>query len=148
MGGNSTSTTNNNSNTNIQTEELHLRWSRLLKQVGESKDETTETTLTRRMSKVTPVAAVAVQVIARRRSSSMMVPQKVILNRVSGEAKSGEIIALMGPSGSGKTSLMNVLSGRASHQDGTISINGKALDKQGMKRLMSKIAYGTYCILN
>ena len=47
----------------------------------------------------------------------------------------------MGPSGSGKTSLMNVLSGRASHQDGTISINGKALDKEGMKRLMSKIAY-------
>jgi len=141
MGGNSTSTTNNNSNTSIQTEELHLRWSRLLKQVGEMKDETTETTLTRRISKVTPVAAVAVQVIARRRRSSMMVPQKVILNRVSGEAKSGEIIALMGPSGSGKTSLMNVLSGRASHQEGTISINGKALDKQGMKRLMSKIAY-------
>eukprot|EP00751_Fragilariopsis_kerguelensis_P020106 CAMPEP_0170901018 /NCGR_PEP_ID=MMETSP0734-20130129/47993_1 /TAXON_ID=186038 /ORGANISM="Fragilariopsis kerguelensis, Strain L26-C5" /LENGTH=422 /DNA_ID=CAMNT_0011295077 /DNA_START=83 /DNA_END=1351 /DNA_ORIENTATION=+ len=139
MGGNSTSTTNNNSNTSIQTEELHLRWSRLLKQVGEMKDETTETTLPRRISKVTPVAAVAV--IARRRRSSMMVPQKVILNRVSGEAKSGEIIALMGPSGSGKTSLMNVLSGRASHQEGTISINGKALDKEGMKRLMSKIAY-------
>jgi len=126
MGGANEFRENNNAhNNNIQTEGLHLRWSRLLKQV-EIKDET-ETTLTKRISQV--------------KRSSMMAPPKVILNEVSGEAKSGEIIALMGPSGSGKTSLMNVLSGRASHQDGTISINGKALDKQGMKRLMSKIAY-------
>merc|ERR1711907_328147 len=39
------------------------------------------------------------------------------------------------------TSLMNVLSGRAAYQEGTITINGNVLDKAGMKRLMSKVAY-------
>jgi ABC-type multidrug transport system ATPase subunit len=46
-----------------------------------------------------------------------------------------------GPSGSGKTSLMNVLSGRAAYQEGSITINGKALNKAGMKKLMSRVAY-------
>jgi len=108
--------------------ELHLRWARLQKHV-EIKDETT--TLKGRISKVTPT-------VGAKRSSTA---NKVVLNNVSGEAKSGEILATMGPSGSGKTSLMNVLSGRAAYQEGTISINGKALDKHGMKRLMSKVAY-------
>jgi len=66
---------------------------------------------------------------------------KVILDRVSGEAYPGEILATMGPSGSGKTSLMNVLSGRAAYQEGTISMNGMILDKAGMKKLMSRVAY-------
>merc|ERR1719335_2125455 len=66
---------------------------------------------------------------------------KVILDHVSGEAKPGEILALMGPSGSGKTSLMNVLSGRASYQEGDVSINGKNLDKASMKKLLSRVAY-------
>jgi ABC-type sugar transport system ATPase subunit len=96
--------------------ELHLRWARLQKHV-EIKDETT--TLKGRISKVTPT-------VGAKRSSTA---NKVVLNNVSGEAKSGEILATMGPSGSGKTSLMNVLSGRAAYQEGTISINGKALDK-------------------
>jgi len=63
------------------------------------------------------------------------------LSQVSGEALPGEILATMGPSGSGKTSLMNVLSGRAAYQEGSISINGEVLNASGMKRLMSKVAY-------
>jgi ABC-type multidrug transport system ATPase subunit len=117
---------NNDADTSKPTE-LHLRWARLQKYVI-YKDETT--TLKGRISKVTPNVGT--------RSSTV---NKVILDGVSGEAKPGEILATMGPSGSGKTSLMNVLSGRAAYQEGTISINGKALDKHGMKRLMSKVAY-------
>lgn len=70
-----------------------------------------------------------------------MTATKVILNHVSGCAAPGEVLACMGPSGSGKTSLMNVLSGRASYQEGTLSINGEVLNAHGMKRLMSKVAY-------
>jgi ABC-type multidrug transport system ATPase subunit len=66
---------------------------------------------------------------------------KTILHHVSGEAVPGQVLATMGPSGSGKTSLMNVLSGRAAYQEGTVSVNGKVLSKSGMKRLMKKIAY-------
>merc|ERR1712093_228414 len=66
---------------------------------------------------------------------------KFILNHVSGEARPGEILATMGPSGSGKTSLMSVLSGRSAYQEGTITVNGNILDKAGMKRFMSKVAF-------
>ena len=48
---------------------------------------------------------------------------------------------MMGPSGSGKTSLLNCLSGRSPYESGVLSINGKPLDQQNMKRLMAKIAY-------
>ena len=68
--------------------------------------------------------------------------QKTILKSVSGYAAPGEVMACMGPSGSGKTSLLNVLSGRATHQGGTLAVNGVRL--QGthmMKRWMARVAY-------
>jgi ABC-type multidrug transport system ATPase subunit len=67
--------------------------------------------------------------------------EKVILNAVSACASPGEVLALMGPSGSGKTSLLNALSGRSSYDSGVITINGKPMEGQAMKRLMAKIAY-------
>jgi ATP-binding cassette subfamily G (WHITE) protein 1 len=36
---------------------------------------------------------------------------KTILHQVSGNFKSGQLIAILGPSGAGKTSLMNILAG-------------------------------------
>lgn len=67
--------------------------------------------------------------------------KKVILSEVSGFAAPGEVLAMMGPSGSGKTSLLNCLSGRVPYDSGHLSINGKPLNHQDMKRLMAKIAY-------
>jgi len=108
---------------------LHLRWTNLAKSVDVKDDP----------------AAVAKMPAGGGKSGSIHLTakksQKVILDRVSGEAVPGEILALMGPSGSGKTSLMNVLCGRAAYQDGSITINGTALDKAGMKKLMSRVAY-------
>jgi len=106
---------------------LHLRWTNLLKSV-ETKDDANNDANVKRgsiQSKITQNAT----------------KSKVILDRVSGEARPGEILATMGPSGSGKTSLMNVLSGRAAYQEGSITINGKALNKTSMKKLMSRVAY-------
>jgi len=108
--------------------ELHLRWTNLTKQV-EIKEE--KTILKSDINKVTPNSS----------ASGTKTNIKVILNHVSGEARPGEILVTMGPSGSGKTSLMNVLSGRATYQEGSITINGQVLDKAGMKKLMSKVAY-------
>lgn len=108
----------------VKQAKLHLRWRQVHKQV---KDNDERKGLRSSISKAMSVG-----------ESQKM---KAILTDVSGEAVPGEVLATMGPSGSGKTSLMNVLSGRASYQEGSISVNGEVLDASGMKRLMSKIAY-------
>lgn len=68
---------------------------------------------------------------------------KVILNQVSGQAKPGEILALMGPSGSGKTSLLDVLAGRSVYQEGQIFLNHAEITNapSKVKALKRKIAY-------
>lgn len=104
-----------------QQQKLHIKWARLRKEVQVIDDKTTKM-----KNKISPT---------QKKTS------KVILNSVSGEARPGEILAVMGPSGSGKTSLMSVLSGRSAYQDGTITVNNTVLDKAGMKRFMSKVAF-------
>jgi len=66
---------------------------------------------------------------------------KVILNEVSGEAKAGQVMALMGPSGSGKTSLLDALSGRSAYDSGTLTIDAQPANSSNLKRLKRKIAY-------
>ncbi|CAF1221195.1 unnamed protein product [Didymodactylos carnosus] len=64
--------------------------------------------------------------------------QRTLLDRVSGQIHSGEIVALMGPSGSGKTTLLNTLAGRAlTGVSGDVYYNGIRY-KKSMKR---KLAY-------
>ncbi|MFL2783079.1 MAG: ABC transporter ATP-binding protein [Rhodospirillales bacterium] len=53
---------------------------------------------------------------------SYKVQQKLILNKISLEAKSGEIICLLGPSGCGKTSTLRLIAGLERPISGTISI--------------------------
>ncbi|KAB2622240.1 ABC transporter G family member 20-like [Pyrus ussuriensis x Pyrus communis] len=60
---------------------------------------------------------------------------KVLLNGISGEAREGEIMAVLGASGSGKSTLIDALADRISKDSlkGSITLNGEALDSRLLK---------------
>lgn len=60
--------------------------------------------------------------------------EKLILKKVTGMVKPGEMLAMLGPSGSGKTTLLTALGGRLSGKvEGTITYNGQPFSNS-MKR--------------
>jgi len=59
--------------------------------------------------------------------------ETMILNKVWGTVKSGEVCCIMGASGAGKSSLLNVIAGRSTTSgnvkvSGKITVNGKVID--------------------
>jgi ABC-type multidrug transport system ATPase subunit len=72
--------------------------------------------------------------------------EKTILDKVSGHAESGQLLAILGPSGCGKTSLMNILAaklpaGGSEYQSlaGTVTVNGGTRDEEGFRRASSYV---------
>ncbi|XAR69006.1 hypothetical protein NMG60_11000438 [Bertholletia excelsa] len=66
---------------------------------------------------------------------------KVLLNDISGEAREGEIMAVLGASGSGKSTLVDALAGRISKESlkGTVSLNGDVLDCKFLKAISAYV---------
>lgn len=60
---------------------------------------------------------------------------KVLLNDISGEAREGEIMAVLGASGSGKSTLIDALADRISKESlgGAITLNGEVLESRLLK---------------
>ncbi|CAO2839619.1 unnamed protein product [Amaranthus hypochondriacus] len=69
------------------------------------------------------------------RRSSNGLDQKVLLNDISGEAKEGEIMAVLGASGSGKSTLIDALADRISKDSlkGSVLMNGEVLESKLLK---------------
>lgn len=51
-----------------------------------------------------------------------------VLDRVSFEVATGEVVALLGPSGSGKTTLLRVVAGLQPADSGSVLLDGRSLD--------------------
>ncbi|KAK4800586.1 hypothetical protein SAY86_021073 [Trapa natans] len=60
---------------------------------------------------------------------------KVLLNDISGEAREGEIMAVLGASGSGKSTLIDGLANRIAKESlgGSVTLNGEALESSVLK---------------
>ncbi|KAL1819588.1 hypothetical protein ACET3Z_014457 [Daucus carota] len=67
-----------------------------------------------------------------RDSSEKISDTKVLLNGISGEAREGEIMAVLGASGSGKSTLIDALADRIAKGSlkGTVTLNGEALESK------------------
>ncbi|XP_028796481.1 ABC transporter G family member 6-like [Neltuma alba] len=84
--------------------------------------------------------------VRRKMSFSMLYPKlkgaaaaddgtKTLLNDISGEARDGEILAVMGASGSGKSTLIDALANRIAKGSlkGKVTLNGEALESRLLK---------------
>ncbi|KAJ6775153.1 ABC TRANSPORTER G FAMILY MEMBER 5 [Salix purpurea] len=60
---------------------------------------------------------------------------KHVLKDVFCKAKPWEILAIVGPSGAGKSSLLEILAGKLTPQNGTIFVNQNPIDKARFKRI-------------
>ncbi|KAJ6799220.1 ATPase [Iris pallida] len=66
---------------------------------------------------------------------------KTLLDGVSGEAREGEILAVLGASGSGKSTLIDALASRIARESlqGSVRLNGEAVDRKLMKSISAYV---------
>jgi ABC-type multidrug transport system ATPase subunit len=64
---------------------------------------------------------------------------KTLLDHVSGEARQGEILAILGPTGSGKSTLLDALANRIARESlkGSITLNGEKLKSGTLLKVIS-----------
>ncbi|KAF3780369.1 ABC transporter G family member 16 [Nymphaea thermarum] len=66
---------------------------------------------------------------------------RMLLNRVTGEARDGEILAVLGASGSGKSTLIDALANRIAKESlqGTVKLNGEAVGERLMRSISAYV---------
>ncbi|MEE1248855.1 MAG: ABC transporter ATP-binding protein [Lachnospiraceae bacterium] len=69
-----------------------------------------------------------------------------ILNNVSLEIQTGEIVSILGPSGSGKTTLLNLILGLTDVNDGQILFDGKDITDVPMEERGFNIVFQDYAL--
>ncbi|KAI4382856.1 hypothetical protein MLD38_008764 [Melastoma candidum] len=89
------------------------------------------TLLPRRQSRLGPTVVAEPPVAGE----SFFTRTKVLLDNISGEARDGEIMAVLGASGSGKSTLIDALANRIAKESlkGTVTLNGEVLESRMLK---------------
>lgn len=72
--------------------------------------------------------------------------QKVVLENITLEINTGEIVSLLGPSGSGKTTLLNIILGLTKMDEGKIIFNGMDVSNIPMKDRGFNIVFQDYAL--
>jgi len=62
-----------------------------------------------------------------------------LLDGISGEARDGEILAVMGPSGSGKSTLIDALAQRIDFEKGTMTLNGSQISERLLRNISAYV---------
>ncbi|KAL5230124.1 hypothetical protein ABZP36_028900 [Zizania latifolia] len=68
-------------------------------------------------------------------------PTKALLDCISGEARNGELFAVMGASGSGKSTLVDALAGRIARESlrGSVALNGEPLHGRRLRAISAYV---------
>ncbi|MCL7046288.1 hypothetical protein MKW94_030675 [Papaver nudicaule] len=79
--------------------------------------------------------------ILYRKDTQVIARRKMLLNDISGEAREGEILAILGPSGSGKSTLIDALANRISKESlgGSVTMNGETLKSGVLKKISAYV---------
>ncbi|KAL4227808.1 hypothetical protein ACF0H5_013245 [Mactra antiquata] len=66
---------------------------------------------------------------------TVKVGEKTLLDNISANAYSGDLLAVLGPTGAGKTTLLNVITGKLKPCNGDVTLNGQTFSKRLRRRL-------------
>lgn len=69
-----------------------------------------------------------------------------VLNGISLDIETGEIVSILGPSGSGKTTLLNLILGITSIDDGQLVFDGKDMTHVPMEKRDFNIVFQDYAL--
>ena len=72
-------------------------------------------------------------------------PSKKIIDDVSFDIKSGEIVGILGKNGSGKTTILNLITGFLKGYAGSITIKGKNIKDFSLKERARTMSYLQQC---
>jgi len=108
-----------------------LSFSNLTYSVKASRKMSLSSVFHRRSSHLGPSAVAEAPAVGE----SMFRRTKTLLNDISGEARDGEIMAVLGASGSGKSTLIDALANRIAKGSlkGTVALNGEPLESRLLK---------------
>lgn len=65
-----------------------------------------------------------------------------VIRGISTEVKKGEVVCIIGPSGSGKSTILRCINGLESHEQGDITVDGRAVDpaSRSIGKIRSEVA--------